>query len=89
MPRMHAIVDRFPEHELTIHRLGGRDAAFRSICADYDEALRAYRNLAVDPGRGQARLADYQEFLSDIEREIAELIAAAERSQPPRPARSS
>lgn len=83
---MHAIVDRFPEHELTIHRLGAHDATFRSICADYNEALRAYRTLAVDPGRGQARLADYQEFLSDLEREIAELIAAAERSQPPRPA---
>ena len=85
-PRMHAIVDRFPEHELTIHRLLGRDASFRSICSDYEEALRAHRDLAVDPGRGQARRADYEEFLSDLEREIAELIAAAERSQPSRPA---
>jgi hypothetical protein len=78
MPRADAILNRFPRHELTIHRLLARDPDFQSVCADYDEALQALRHWAGFEAAGSPRISGYRELLTDLEAEIERLIAAEE-----------
>ena len=74
MEEIRFIVDRFPHRELDIRRCFARDASFRAICSDYEEARRARDHWlqAVRQGDhvGQHILEDYENMLAELEEEI-------------------
>ncbi|TPE47728.1 hypothetical protein [Amaricoccus solimangrovi] len=68
MGRLVHVVALFPDDELAIHRLYTRDAGFRAVCDDYEEALAALaRWETVDA----AKADDFRRLASEIEAEIA------------------
>jgi hypothetical protein len=73
MEEFRAIVTRFPLRELDIRRCFNRDAQFRAICADYDEAVKALRRwqqAAKDGDReGSRKAADYERLVAELEAE--------------------
>ena len=44
MAGVSALVSRFPQHELVIHRLWAREGEFRAVCGEYEAALAALRH---------------------------------------------
>ncbi|MEK9283034.1 hypothetical protein MTR72_25965 [Bradyrhizobium sp. ISRA442] len=74
MEEFRSIVARFPQRELDIRRRFGRDASFRSICSDYEEATKALRHWQktleeADPERDR-RVKEYNHLLVELEEEI-------------------
>ena len=72
MPALSSLIERFPRHELAIHRLYSRDAAFRAICGDHEMALAALHRwvaAGVDD-----RVREYRELVAEIETEIGALL---------------
>ena len=80
VPQITAVVSRFPRHELAIRRLYSRDATFREICEDYDEALRALRYWQSAATSSDPRIEQYRELVSELESEISGLVEGCERS---------
>jgi len=76
---IETLVSRFPRHELAMHRLYVADPTFRTICGDYDEALRALRYWQADGSDSGCRIEQYRELLDDLESEILNKIGIAER----------
>jgi hypothetical protein len=79
MEEIRSIVSRFPQRELDIRRRCVRDAHFRSICSDYEEATRALRHwqqVLEDGNREGGRKAkerkveEYVNLLGELEDEI-------------------
>jgi tRNA U55 pseudouridine synthase TruB len=76
MEDVRSILARFPERELDIRRRCGRDAYFRSICTDYEEASRAHnywQNIAQEGDRkkeADRNVEEYANFLGELEMEI-------------------
>lgn len=73
MEEVRSIVARFPLRELEIRRCFTRDAQFRAVCADHEEAVRAlhhWRHAAEkgDPD-GARKLADYEQLVTELEQE--------------------
>ena len=79
MREIESLVSRFPRHELAIRRLYAADATFRTICGDYDEALRALRYWQGDGASSNGRIEQYRELLDDIESEILNKIGVTEK----------
>ncbi|GIQ73947.1 hypothetical protein ACE103_06380 [Bradyrhizobium sp. ma5] len=74
MEVIRSIVARFPRRELDIRRCFNRDAQFRAVCADYDEAMKALRRWQQaarqnDPEAGP-RAADYERLVGELEEEV-------------------
>jgi hypothetical protein len=80
VPQTTALVSRFPRHELAIRRLYARDAAFREICEDYSEALRALRYWQTAASSSDPRIEQYRELVSELESEISNLLEGSKRS---------
>jgi hypothetical protein len=74
-----SLVGRFPQHELTIHRLHAQSAEFRAICADYEEALAALRYWEAARGAEDARAREYRQLAEELEAEIARFVEIAEK----------
>lgn len=70
MGRFDALVVRFPQRELEIRRHCTRDAHFRAICGDYEEAASALRRWQMTAGEGDPRITDYRSLLAELEVEI-------------------
>ena len=73
MEGIRSIVARFPQRELDIRRRFVRDAHFRSICSDYEEASRALRHWqqAIKEGnREDQKAEEYNNLLVELEDEI-------------------
>ena len=70
MEKIRSIVARFPQRELDIRRRCARDARFRAICADYEEAAAALRYWQRVGKEGDRRVAEYANFLGELEAEI-------------------
>jgi hypothetical protein len=74
MEDIRAIISRLPASELQIRRRCARDAIFRAICADYEEAskaLRYWEQQAVGGGTGErGRVEEYGMLLAELEAEI-------------------
>ncbi|MER2507876.1 hypothetical protein [Amaricoccus sp.] len=68
--RIVHVLSQFPSAELAIHRFYARDADFRSICDDYEEALAALRHWQGDA----ARATDFQRLATELESEIAAFL---------------
>jgi hypothetical protein len=83
MEDIRAIVTRLPQRELDIRRRCARDADFRSICMDHEEAARALRYWQKvaqmgDRKKGADRnVEEYQGLLDELE---AEILAHLNRS---------
>jgi hypothetical protein len=82
MEGFQAIVDRLPRRELDIRRCLARDASFKAICSDYEEAVRAREHWQQAATRGDSegqRIAeDYNKLLVELEEEI---LAYLDRSR--------
>lgn len=74
MEDVRSIVDRLPQRELDIRRCFARDASFRAICSDYEEATRARDHwqqvLRKGDIEGKRKLQDYESILGELEEEI-------------------
>jgi hypothetical protein len=75
MEEVRSVVARFPQRELEVRRRSSRDAHFRSICSDYEEATRALRywELAMKEGQGGQTVQRFKEYVSlvaELEDEI-------------------
>jgi hypothetical protein len=79
MPGAAFLIGRFPQHELSIHRLYASSADFRAICEDYEEALRALRYWQAACGDADAKVLEYREFVKELETEILQLLEAAQK----------
>jgi len=74
MEDFRSIVARYPQRELEIRRLRARDAGFRAVCRDYEEAvsaLRHWQTVAADVG---ARVEEYADFVAELEAEILDQL---------------
>jgi hypothetical protein len=89
MEEIRSIVTRFPQRELDIRRRCVRDAHFRSICSDYEEATRALRhwqqvlkeaNREGDRNAKERKVEEYVNLLGELEDEI---LAHLSRPEPP------
>lgn len=69
-----SIVARLPQRELDIRRRCASDAHFRSVCADYEEALMALRYWQKVVVEGDQKVAEYLNFLDELEAEILEQL---------------
>ena len=67
---MDAVVTRFPERELEIHRLRARDQEFKESCEDYDEALAAVRRWEGAGPAEATKAEDYRRIVNVLEAEI-------------------
>ncbi|WP_375166853.1 hypothetical protein [Bradyrhizobium sp. CCGB20] len=74
MEGIRTIIDHFPQRELDIRRRFARDASFRAICADYEEAAKAQHHWQQAANQGDPTAArnveDYTNLLIELEREI-------------------
>ena len=70
MVDIRSIVARFPQRELDIRRRYIRDAEFRSICEDYEEATDALHHWQEVTNEGDPRVEEYANFLGELEAEI-------------------
>ena len=72
MRTLASLAERFPQHELAIHRLHGRSAEFRAICGDHEMALAALRRW--EAAGVDERIREYRELVAEIEAEIGDLL---------------
>lgn len=83
MAKLVEVFNRFPEHELVIHRLCGQEPDFMGVCEDYEEAVTALRRWE-EAGPGHVGRADeYRVILGEIEADIRKDISThlSRRSQ--------
>lgn len=76
MEGVRSILARFPQRELEIRRRCARDAHFRSVCSDYEEASAALCHWQRAGEEGSGKVVEYRDFLSELE---AEILAQLER----------
>ena len=78
---------RFPAQAAVLRRLYMREQSFRTICDEYNVALRAYEHWKAGEtsppnGKRDLRQSDYREIMHDLEIEIQELLKKeAQREQ--------
>jgi len=70
MEEIRSIVARFPQRALDIRRRCSRDARFRSVCVDYEEAAAALRHWRQVAKEGDRKVEEYAQFLGELEAEI-------------------
>ena len=76
---LQAAVRRFPQAELAIRRLMGRDETFRDICEELADAEQALASAPRSPpDLARARRLEWQEL---VDRLAAEVAAALRRSE--------
>jgi hypothetical protein len=76
------VIERFPQHALTIERLVRTCEPFRSMCEDYAVGIEALRRWegSTDPRRGE-RIAELRDALAELEQEIMEAMVEDTRSR--------
>jgi biotin carboxylase len=77
MPKVAAILRKYPEQELAIRRLCRQDAAFMTACADFEDATIAIHHWEEADNKYAARADEYRHILSDLESEILERLTAS------------
>ncbi len=75
-----AVVNRFPDRELEIHRLLARDPDFGVVCEEYSDGQAALRHWQAQGAAGTARVKEYLEMIAELEVEILDLLSKARRS---------
>jgi hypothetical protein len=67
---IRSIVARFPQRELEIRRRCIRDAHFKSVCEDYEEAAAALQHWQNVVREGGQKVEEYTNFVGELETEI-------------------
>ena len=80
MKEIEPSASQFPRHELAIRRLYARDATFREICEDYDQALCALRYRRSAASSSGPRVEQYRELVNELEGEISKILEGSEES---------
>jgi hypothetical protein len=80
LAQIRALMERVPTRELEVRRRYAKDAEFRSICDDYEEAQRVLRHWQLVE-RNEARAEEYRRLTNELETEILALLDAA-RAKP-------
>lgn len=79
MPKLAHLLARFPDRELAIHRLLARDARFRELCEDFEDASKALQHWEAAGSTGEAKAEDYRALLAELEGEIRACLDGAPR----------
>ena len=79
--RVAAVVARFPERELEIHR-HARDPKFEEICEDYRDALAELRHWEGAGPAGATRAEDFRRIRDELEAEILGILDGPARTPP-------
>lgn len=74
MTKIVAVVERFPERELAVHRRLARDPAFGEICEDYGNVRDSLRHWEAKGPSGGRQAEDYRRILGDLEAEILRIL---------------
>ncbi|TCR79643.1 hypothetical protein [Rhizobium sp. BK376] len=72
MSGLNLLVARWPHRELSIRRLFTRNADFRALCEDYEDALRAMRHWQ-DAG-SEPKAEEFRNLAAEIETEIVRML---------------
>ena len=77
--QLESLVLRFPAQAAMLRRLYMREPSFRTICDEYNVALRAYehwkRGETSQPnGKRELRERDYHQIMQELEIEIQEQL---------------
>lgn len=76
--RAATVVERFPEHELTIERLARTDETFGSMCEDHAAGVEALRRWQQgDHPRRADMIAELRGCLAELEDEILQALKDA------------
>ena len=75
-----AVVARFPERELEIHRQYARDPKFQEICEDYSDALVELRHWEGAGPAGATRAEDFRRIRDELEAEILGILDGPART---------
>jgi hypothetical protein len=79
MEQFRSIIERLPQRELDIRRRYGRDEQFRSVCADYEEAVAALRHWRSLAEQTETKVEEYAGILKELE---AEILSRLDRPPP-------
>ena len=71
------IVKRFPDRIDAINALMEKDAAFREICSDFEEAKDIFAEYCKSPDRSSNKSARCLELIKELEDEIIEALEEA------------
>ena len=71
---LQTVIDRLPEHAARVRRRFWRDADFRALCHDYQEALDVLARLERATPPHAAQIAEYRELVSELLAEAAEIL---------------
>ncbi|CCV14367.1 hypothetical protein [Mesorhizobium sp. STM 4661] len=85
-PRKHsaasAVVRRFPQFELTIHRLMDRNDSFRDMCEELADAEFALSRVElVAPELREARRTEWQELVDRLIGEVGAVVLESEAAR--------
>jgi hypothetical protein len=73
-----AVYKRFPDHIEAIETLLKKDATFREICGDYEEAYVWLADYCRSEGLPSERCDHARELIRDLEGEIIRALKGAE-----------
>jgi hypothetical protein len=85
LPRVAHLLARFPERELAIRRLFARDARFKEVCEDYEDASKALRHWEAAGSSGEAKAEDYRRIVAELEADVLAYLDEAPANRPPTP----
>jgi hypothetical protein len=83
VPKPTAAVARFPDRELEIRRLHARDADFREVCEDYEEAMKALQYWQAPGHSDKAKAEDYRQLVAEFETELLAKLDRRRGALPP------
>ena len=77
--QLESLVLRFPAQAAMLRRLYMREPGFRTICDEYNVALRAHEHwkageTSASNGRRELRERDYHQIMQELEIEIQEQL---------------
>ncbi len=72
------VCKRFPDHNETIAKLLKKDATFREICADYEEASAWLVDYCRSKGLPSEECDHVRELVRDLEGEIIRALTESE-----------
>jgi hypothetical protein len=79
MSAIGRLINRFPNHELSLRRLFAHSAEFRAICADYEEALAALHHWE---SASSSKAQEYRDLAAELEMEILRKLDLPNKGKP-------
>jgi uncharacterized protein YdcH (DUF465 family) len=76
---LHRVLALFPERNFTIAQLAARDAAFQTLCEEYDLAAGALEALDAQASLSTAdtvRMAEYRALAEELKDDLQQKLSA-------------